>query len=64
LGEDDDVDGECGNVGEGTRGRGHFQNDGNRRGRDPFGSNTFLEEEDDDDGYGTPLGAPDSTATV
>jgi hypothetical protein len=30
----------------------------------PSGSNTSLEEEDDDDGYGTPAGAPDSTATV
>jgi hypothetical protein len=31
-----------------------------------LGSNTSLEEEDDDDGYGygTPAGAPDSTATV
>jgi len=26
-------------------------------------THTSLEEEDDDDSYGTPLGAPDSTAT-
>jgi hypothetical protein len=65
-GGDDDVDGERGDAkGEGgTRGRRHLQNDGDRRGRDPSGSNTSLEEEEDYDGYGTPAGAPDSTATV
>ena len=61
---DDDVDGECGDAGGGTRGRRHLQNDGDRRGRDPSGSNMSLEEEDDDDSYSTPAGAPDSTATV
>ena len=48
----------------GARGRRHLQNDGDRRGRDPLGSNKSLEEEEDDDGYGTPAGAPDLTATV
>ena len=33
-------------------------------GRDPSGSNTSLEEEDNDDIYGTPTCTPDSTATV
>ena len=61
---DDDVGGECGNAGGGKRGHHHLQNDGNRQGRDPLGSNTSLEVDDDDDGYGTPAGAPDSTATV
>ena len=60
-----DVDGKGGgDAGGGTRGRRHLQNDGDRRGRDPSGSNTSLEEEEDYDGYGTPAGAPDSTATV
>ena len=42
----------------------HLQNDGDRRGRDPSGLNTSLEEEDVDYGYGTPAGAPNLTATV
>jgi hypothetical protein len=50
--------------GGGTHRHHHLQNDGDRGGRDPLGSNTSLEEEDDDDGYGTPAGAPDLTTTV
>jgi hypothetical protein len=42
----------------------HLQNDGDRRGQDPSGSNISLEEEDDDYGYGTPTGAPSLTAMV
>ena len=61
---DDDVDSEGGDVGGGTRGCRHLQNDGNHRGRDPSGLNTSLEEEDNDDGNGTPAGAPDLMATV
>ena len=64
LGGDKDIDGKGGNAGGGARGRRHLQNDGDRRGRDPLGSNKSLEEEEDDDGYGTPAGAPDLTATV
>ena len=56
----DDVDGEGGDA----KGGRALQNDGDRRGRDPLGSNTSLEEEEDYDGYGTPAGAPDSTATA
>ena len=40
-GEDDDVDSKDGDAGGGTRGRRHLQNDGDRRGRDPSGSNTL-----------------------
>ena len=48
----------------GTRGCRNLQNDGDHQGRDPSGLNTSLEEEDNDDGNGTPTGTPDLMATV
>ena len=63
-GGDDDVNGKGGNARGGAHGRRHLQNDGDHQGRDWLGLNTSLEEEEDDDGYGTPAGAPNSMATV
>ena len=63
LGGDKDIDGKGGDGG-GARGCHHLQNDGDHRGRDPLRSNMSLEEEEDDDSYGTPAGTPDSMATV